>query len=96
MQSAADDTALAELGELTETKHLNIWHCAWYLADSLSGLEGKEPACNAGGARPGFDPWVRKVPWRREWQPTPVFLPGEPHGHRSLVGCSPWGRNCQP
>ena len=37
------------------------------------------------------DPWVRKIPWRREWQPTPVFLPGEFHGQRRLVGCSPWG-----
>ena len=37
-----------------------------------------------------FDPWVGKTPWRRAWQPTPVFLPGESHGQRSLVGCSPW------
>ena len=36
--------------------------------------------------RPRFDPWVRKIPWRREWQPTPVFLPGEFHRQRSLVG----------
>ena len=35
--------------------------------------------------------WVRKVPWRREWLPTPVFLPRELHGQRSLVGYSPWG-----
>ena len=42
--------------------------------------------------RPGFDPWVGKIPWRREWQPTPVFLPGESHGQRSLAGYSPWGR----
>ena len=41
--------------------------------------------------RPGFDPWVRKIPWRREWQPTPVFLPGKSHGRRSLAGYSPWG-----
>ena len=40
----------------------------------------------------GFDPWVRKIPWRRKWQPTPVFLPGKSHGRRSLVGYSPWGR----
>ena len=40
----------------------------------------------------GFYPWVRKMPWRSKWQPTPVFLLGEPHGQRSLVGCSPWGR----
>ena len=41
--------------------------------------------------RPGFNPWVGKIPWRKEWQPTPVFLPGESHGQRSLVGYSPWG-----
>ena len=40
--------------------------------------------------RPGFDPWVGKIPWRRKWQPTPVPLPGESHGGRSLVGYSPW------
>ena len=42
--------------------------------------------------RPGFDPCIRKIPWRRKWQPTPVLLPGESHGGRSLVGYSPWGR----
>ena len=46
------------------------------------GLDGKESACNAGD--PGFDPWVRKIPWRREWQPTPLFLPGEYHGQTSV------------
>ena len=40
--------------------------------------------------RPRFDPWVRKIPWRREWQPSPVFLPGEFHGQRHLSSCSPW------
>ena len=35
--------------------------------------------------------WVRSLGWRRKWQPTPVFLPRESHGQRSLVGCSPWG-----
>ena len=39
-----------------------------------------------------FDPWVRKIPWRRAWQPTAVVLPGESLGQRSLVGYSPWGR----
>jgi len=42
--------------------------------------------------RPRFDSWVRKIPWRREWQPTPVFLPGESHGQRGLAGYSPCGR----
>ena len=39
--------------------------------------------------RHGFDPWVGKIPWRREWQPTPVFLPGTSHGQRSLRGYRP-------
>ena len=42
--------------------------------------------------RPGCDPWIGKFPWRREWLPTPVFLPGKSHGQRSLEGYSPWGR----
>ena len=37
-----------------------------------------------------FDPWIRNIPWRRKWQPTPIFLPGEFHGQRRLVGYSPW------
>ena len=54
------------------------------------GFPGKEPACQC--RRRGFDSWLRKVPWRRKWQPTPVFLPGESHGQRTLAGYSPWGR----
>ena len=42
--------------------------------------------------RSGFDPWIGKIPWRRKWQPTPVFFPGKSHGQRSLAGYSPWGR----
>ena len=41
--------------------------------------------------RPRFDSWVSKIPWRRKWQPTSVFFPGESKGHRSLAGYSPWG-----
>ena len=41
--------------------------------------------------RPRFNPWFGKIPWKREWLPTPVFLPGKSHGQRSLVGYSPWG-----
>ena len=40
----------------------------------------------------GFYPWVRKIPWRMKWQPTPVFLPGKSYGQRSLVVYSPWVR----
>ena len=39
-----------------------------------------------------FNNWVRKIPWRRKWQPTPVFLPGESQGRQSLVGCRLWDR----
>ena len=42
--------------------------------------------------RCGFHPWVKKIPWRRKWQSTPVFLPGEFHRQRSLEGYSSWGR----
>ena len=42
---------------------------------------------NAGDIRDRLDPWVGKIPWKRAWQPTPVFLPGESHGQRSLAGC---------
>ena len=41
---------------------------------------------------PRFDPWVRKISWRKKWLPIPGFLPGDFHGQRSLVGYSPWGR----
>ena len=54
----------------------------------LGDSDGKVlPECR----RPGFDPWIGKIPWRRKWKPTPVFLPGEFHGQRNLVGYSPWG-----
>ena len=50
-------------------------------------LSGKESVCQC--RRCGFDPWVG--PWRRNWQPTPVFLPGNSHGQRNLMGCYQWG-----
>ena len=52
-------------------------------------LTGKESAYQC--RRHGFIPQVRKIPQSRAWQPTPVFLPGESHGQRSLVGYTPWG-----
>ena len=51
---------------------------------------GKESACHVGGK--GLIPGSGRFPWRRKWQPTPVFLPGEPHGQRSLGGSNPWGQ----
>ena len=56
-------------------------------------LSGKESAWPCRSLRRlGFYPCVRKIPWSRKWQPTPVFLPGESHGQRNLVGYRPWGR----
>ena len=60
------------------------------LLDIPSGSDGKASCLQCG--RPGFDPWVGKILWRRQWHPTPVFSPGESHGRRSLAGYSPWGR----
>ena len=53
-------------------------------------LSGKESTCKCKRCR--FNPWVGKIPWRRKWQPTPVSLPGESHGQRSLGDYIPWGR----
>ena len=58
---------------------------AWF----PGGSDGKASDRNVG---PWFDPWVRKIPWRRKWQPTPVLLPRKFYGWRSLVGYSPWDR----
>ena len=55
---------------------------------SQVALVVKNPSANE---RCWFNSWVGKIPWRRPWQPTPVFLPGESHGQRSLVGYSPRG-----
>ena len=53
------------------------------------GTSGKDPACQwRSPKRHGFDPWVKKVAWKRDWHPTPVSLPRESHGQRSLVGYS--------
>ena len=58
--------------------------------EGLPGVSDSKSICLQCG-RPGFDPWVGKVPWRRKWQSTPVLLPGKAHGWRNLVGYSPWG-----
>ena len=56
------------------------------------GSAGKEPTCQCRRCkRRRFNPWVRKIPWSRKWQPTPVFLSGTFHGQRSLEGYSPLG-----
>ena len=68
---------------------------AWYLGccwGTSSSLVAQQKRIHLQCRRLRFNPQVGKIPWRREWQPTPVFLPGEPHGQRSLAGYSPWGR----
>ena len=62
----------------------------WQADSLLELLRGSQaPRRAVCGTR--VDPWVGKIPWRRKWQPTPVFLPGELHGQRSLACYSPWG-----
>ena len=60
---------------------INICGLPWW----LSGKKNSPANAN------GFDPWIRKIPWGRKRQHTPVFLPGKLHGQRSLEGYSPWG-----
>ena len=70
-------------------------HTTLYKTDNQQSLprwgSGREPSCPCRRhKRKSCDPWVWKIPWRRNWQPTPVFLSGEFHGQRSLMGYSPW------
>ena len=63
-----------------------------YTRSSQVTQSGKEPSCQCRRyRRRRFDPWIRKIPWRRAQKPTPVFLPGESNGQRSLMGYSPQG-----
>ena len=61
-----------------------IWTTLKYLKD----LKDVSFGLPRQGGTPGFHPWIRKIPWRREWLPTPVFFPGEFHRQRSLAGYS--------
>ena len=72
---------------------LFVWKCLYLnFMGFPGGISGKVPAHQCRRCkRCGFDPWVRKIPWRRAWWPTPVFLPGGYHGQRSLAGCTPEG-----
>ena len=76
---------LAILGLVISCFNLQFSSDRW--GDFSVGASGKEPVCQSRRCkRRGFDPWVRKIPWRRAWQPIPVCLPGESHGQRSLLG----------
>ena len=72
-------------GGMTLTEVVKV-KCGHKLPGGASGIE---PACQC--RRHRFRPWVRKIPWRGAWQPTPIFLPGESHGQRNLAWKSPWG-----
>ena len=75
--------------DLCMTHHLNMLHMTNGLPRWSSG---KETACQCKRLRRrGFSAQAGKILWNRKWQPTPVFLPGESHGQRSLLGYSPWG-----
>ena len=78
------------MGSIRTIKQKLHFHMKWvsqYGASQAAQQEGIPLQCR----RPGFNPWVENIPWRREWLPTPVFLSGEFHGQRSLVGYNPQG-----
>ena len=69
---------------------IQIWWGCQVFMGFQGGLSGKELPTNAEDRRCRLDPWVGKIPWRRAWQLTLVFLPGASYGHRSLVGYVHW------
>ena len=76
-------------GILVKTKKFTlVWHQQGFPGGSVI----KNLRASVGDTGHEFDPWVRKIPWRRKWKPTPVFLPGESRGQKSLAGYSPWDR----
>ena len=75
-------TAVYFIVLLTDSRLIDL------MASLVVRVVKKNLLTNAGDIRLGFDPWLGKIPWRRAWQPTPVLLPGESHGQRSLVGYS--------
>ena len=75
---------------LYQLSHREAYHWANLDEGFPGGTSGKEPTCRCSSLRRwGFDPWAKKIPWRREQQLTPVFWPGESHGQRSLMGHGP-------
>ena len=77
-------------GENSDRGELDLCKRGWWGLPRW--LRAKESICQCRRRRRhGFDPWVRKIPWSKKWQPIVVFLPGKSHGQRSLVGYSPWG-----
>ena len=90
------DQALGRKGA-SSCSFLILWKLVEILGFSLGLLQlprwcsGKEPICQCRRCkRIGLDPCAGKIPWRRKWEPIPIFLPGQSHGQRSLEGYSPW------
>ena len=76
----------------TQESNQGLLHCTRNQTRLPKWLSGKESSCQCTSCRRhGFNPWVGKIPLRRKWQPTLVFLPGKSYAQRSLVGYSPWG-----
>ena len=88
IRSQRDTTQEALNTCILSTKNI-IWGYLSIIRSFPGGSNCKESACNAGDL--GSVLGLGRFPWRRKWLPTPVFLPWEFHGQRSLVGCSPWG-----
>ena len=91
MTSGGTHTAVVMVNSRNNTcfnyRHINIdMHIHIYSLPG--GSDGEESTGNVG---PEFNPWVGETPWRKAWQPTPVFWPGESHGQMSLASYSPWG-----
>ena len=72
-----------------------IYKCVVYIQGASFAGQLVKNLPNQECRRPGFNSQVRKIPWRRKWQPTPIFLPGESHRQRSLAGYSLWGHKSQ-
>ena len=79
-----------ERGPHLQKQDLQVTLLVWGLPRCCSGKESTSPCRRLRCV--GSVPWVGKIPWRRKWQPIPVFLPGKSQGQRNLVGYSPWGR----
>ena len=103
MEDCGEKKKKSTLFGLFQTCQIRAWilnkFLKWFLCTvrGIRGLprwySGNKSTCQwrRQKRRRRFDPWVRKIPWGRKWQPTLVFLPGESHGQRRLVGYSLWG-----
>ena len=85
--SESTETILKKFLKFPQSK---IWISDIHSFHSDSAVKNL-PAMQETRQKCGLHPWVRKIPWRRKWQPSPAVLPGKSYGQRSLAGYSPWG-----